>query len=325
MKSRVSRHVAALRSAVGYFLIALGNRISPHPLAELAIFRLERERYSRQLARGAVLFSEFKYFVEERARVNGAPDESLVMEVERILTLDPQAYQVGQSNASTRKAWVEGALAKIPAGARLLDAGAGECPYKPACGHLEYVSQDLAKYDGLGNAVGLQTGQWNTSSIDIISDIAEIPRPTASFDAILCTEVLEHLPRPISAIKEFARLLKPGGTLILTAPFCSLTHFAPYHYSTGFSRYFYATHLKDCGLEIIEMTPNGNFFEFVGQEVRRIGEMAKQYCDDEIREPERYGVQVVLSMLERLSKADRNSHEMLHFGYQICATRNLAP
>ena len=64
-----------------------------------------------------------------------------------------------------------------------------------------------------------------------------------SFDVVLCSEVLEHVPDPIQVIKELCRLIKPRGTLILTAPFCSLTHFAPYHFSTGFNRYFYEEHL----------------------------------------------------------------------------------
>ena len=78
-------------------------------------------------------------------------------------------------------------------------------------------------------AEGLQTGEWDTSRIDLVSDITEIPAPDASFDAILCSEVLEHIPEPTHALDEFMRLLRPGGTLILSAPFASLVHFAPYH------------------------------------------------------------------------------------------------
>ena len=58
------------------------------------------------------------------------------------------------------------------------------------------------------------------------------------------------LPEPVKAIKEFARLLKSSGHIIITAPFCSLTHFALYHFHTGFNRYFYEKHLPDNGFEI---------------------------------------------------------------------------
>lgn len=81
------------------------------------------------------------------------------------------------------------------------------------------------------------------ASDPLVSDITMIPAPDASFDAILCSEVLEHVPEPTHALDEFVRLLKPGGTLILTAPFASLVHMAPYHYCSGFSRYWYEHHL----------------------------------------------------------------------------------
>ena len=90
---------------------------------------------------------------------------------------------------------------------------------------------------------GLQTQAGITSRIDLVSDITAIPAPDASFDAILCSEVLEHVPEPTHALDEFARLLKPGGKLILTAPFASFVHMAPYHYCNGFCRYWYEHHL----------------------------------------------------------------------------------
>lgn len=167
---------------------------------------------------------------------------------------------VGTQNLSTREAWLEKTLNQIPAGSRILDAGAGEQKYKRFCVHLDYVAQDFAQYDGKGDGRGLQTNSWGQSNLDIISDITAIPEPDTSFDAIMCVEVFEHLPEPIKAIQEFARLLKPGGHLILTAPFCSLTHFAPYHFYTGFNRYFYETHLPANGFEIVELQENGFFF-----------------------------------------------------------------
>jgi len=121
----------------------------------------------------------------------------------------------------------------------------------------------------------MQTGKWNISGIDIIGDIASIPEADGSFDVIMCTEVFENFPDPILAIKEFQRLLKKDGMLIITVPFCSLTHFAPYHFSTGFNRHFYEHHLNHFGFEVTEMTTNGNYFEYIAQEIWRLNYMQK--------------------------------------------------
>jgi SAM-dependent methyltransferase len=243
----------------------------------------------------------------------------------KILSLDQGQYLAGTKNAATRDTWVAEVLAALPAGARLLDAGAGECQYKKHCGHLKYVAQDNAVYDGKGND-GLQTGSWDFSRIDIVCDILDIPEPDASFDAVLCTEVLEHLPDPIRALDEMARLLRPGGTFIITAPFWSLTHFAPYHYATGFNRYFYEVHLRRLGFDIVDMIPNGNFFECIGQELRRVAEMAQRFAGDEKPTPLELGaMQIVLAMVERMSAGDTGSAEMLHFDYQVCAVKRQRP
>jgi ubiquinone/menaquinone biosynthesis C-methylase UbiE len=157
-------------------------------------------------------------------------------------------------NFSNREQWLGDVLAKLPEHYRVLDAGAGELRNRRFCEHLEYVSQDFCQYEGTGNSQGLQTGTWDNSKIDIVSDITNIPEPDGSFDAILCSEVLEHIPQPSAALDEFQRLLKPGGVLILTAPFASLVHFAPYHFCTGFSRYWYEHHLPERGFQIEHLT-----------------------------------------------------------------------
>lgn len=239
----------------------------------------------------------------------------------KILSTNQDHYVVGTRNAATRDAWVAKVLSALPAGTRLLDAGAGECQYKKHCDHLAYVAQDIALYDGKGD-VGLQTGNWSFSQIDIVSDITNIPEPDASFDAVLCTEVLEHLPDPIRALDELARLLRPGGMLIVTAPFWSLTHFAPYHYATGFNRYFYEFHLGRLGFDIVDLIPNGNFFECVGQELRRIAVMAQQFArGDRPTALEVHAMQIVLGMVERMSARDTGSPDMLHFDYQVRAVK----
>ena len=110
-------------------------------------------------------------------------------------------------NEGGRDRWLAQVLATVPAGWRILDAGAGELKNKALCAHLTYVSQDVCQYEGKGDAQGLQIGAWDTSQIDIVCDIVNIPEPDASFDAILCSEVFEHLPDPLKALAEFERLL----------------------------------------------------------------------------------------------------------------------
>ena len=143
------------------------------------------------------------------------------------------------TNEQYRLRWVARMLRKQKKGLKIIDVGAGECQYKKYCSHLKYKSQDFNKYDPRKEKAGLQMPSWNNQSIDIVCDITKIPVKKSSFDIVLCTEVLEHLLCPEEAIKEISRITKKGGKLILTAPFCSLTHFAPYHYSTGFNRYYY--------------------------------------------------------------------------------------
>ena len=228
---------------------------------------------------------------------------------------------VGTQNEASRIAWLTENLAQLPAGARILDAGAGELRFKDLCGHLNYVSQDFGQYDGKGDDVGMHTGSWNQEKLDIVSDITAIPEPEGSFDAIMCIEVLEHLPSPILAIKEFSRLLKTGGHLIMTAPFCSLTHLAPYHFYTGFNRYFYETHLPAHGFQIVELQPNGNFFEYLAQELRRLPQIAEQYAQDQPQAKEVLALDTVINMLGRLSDKDQGSADMLHFGFHVSARR----
>lgn len=226
---------------------------------------------------------------------------------------------IKMTNEERRNKWIEEQLKNIPNGLKILDAGAGQLRWKKASSHLHYVSQDFCQYDGSGNMEGLQTNSWDTDKIDIVSDIVNIPVENNSFDVILCSEVLEHLQSPEMAIKEFSRILREGGRVILTAPFCSLTHMAPYHYCTGFNKYWYETHLKHYGFEIEEIVANGNFFSYLGQELNRLSDVYKLYYS------KKNIIIVILSkILSRMLKKydnDIKSSDLLCFGYQVRARK----
>jgi SAM-dependent methyltransferase len=226
-----------------------------------------------------------------------------------------------KNNDSVREKWIKNILKNVPDNSKILDAGAGERRYKKDCDNLKYFSQDFGKYNGSGNGIGLQTTTWDQNNLDIVSDITNIPVEKDSFDAVMCIEVFEHLPEPIEAIKEFSRILRPGGFLILTAPFSSGTHFAPYFFCTGFSKYFYETHLSKNGFEIIEIKANGNFFEYLAQELRRLPSMAKKYSNSKFLIFYKIFVLPTLFLLYFLSKKDKGSDEFMSFGYNVLAIK----
>ncbi len=148
-----------------------------------------------------------------------------------------------------RDQWVQAEAAKLAPGSKVLDAGAGASKYRPFFAHCEYRTQDFCLYQG-PLVKYLQP-------IDYVCDIAAIPLPDQSLDAILCTEVIEHVANPMTVLDEFRRLLKPGGKLLLTSPLLSHLHMEPYHYYGGFTHYWYRHWLPKKGFQLDSVTPVG--------------------------------------------------------------------
>jgi SAM-dependent methyltransferase len=162
-----------------------------------------------------------------------------------------------QAAAWTRDRWVEAQARRLPAGARVLDAGAGASKYRPFFAHCRYETQDFCRYEG--------PLVHYAQAIDYVCDITTIPLPDASLDAILCTEVLEHIVDPMAALTEFARLLKPGGKLLLTAPQASCIHMEPFHYYGGFTEYWYRHWLPLRGFDVESIAFQAGSGEFTAQ------------------------------------------------------------
>ncbi len=106
---------------------------------------------------------------------------------------------------------------RIPAGAVVLDAG---------CGSGRVFRYELA----LGcRVVGVDIGEElrDNPNVDerLRGDLERLPFAAASFDAVLASHVMEHLPRPEKALAEVTRVLKPGGRFLLLTP--NRLHYVP--------------------------------------------------------------------------------------------------
>jgi SAM-dependent methyltransferase len=171
-------------------------------------------------------------------------------------------------NLAQRDRWVEQQARQIKAGSCVLDVGAGSCPYRKFFLGCDYKAHDFSRLPP-----NQLLGGKGYGTIDYESDILSIPVPDAHFDVVLCTEVLEHVPEPIRAVNEFARILKPGGRLILTAPLGSGIHQKPFHYYGGYTPFWYDKFLAEAGFHDIVVEPNGGFYKHYAQESIRYASM----------------------------------------------------
>jgi SAM-dependent methyltransferase len=100
----------------------------------------------------------------------------------------------------------------------VLDAGSGEAPYRGLFDAVTYHTADFAQVDK-------RYGQ-----IDYVCDLSDIPVPDATYDLVVATQVLEHIPEPGRVLAEFHRVLKPGGQAWLSAPLFYEEHEKPYDF-----------------------------------------------------------------------------------------------
>ena len=96
----------------------------------------------------------------------------------------------------------------------VLDVGCGEMPFRG-------LLPEATRYTGLDGPAAGDFGMGRHPEI-MDFDGVTIPFPDASQDHILCTEVLEHVPNPETALAEIRRVLRPGGVLIGSVPARSL-------------------------------------------------------------------------------------------------------
>jgi SAM-dependent methyltransferase len=134
----------------------------------------------------------------------------------------------------------------------LLDIGCGKKPY------AAYLS-NVTSYIGLDMPFSMH----GHSDIDVFGTGLDLPFAAGSFDNILCTEVLEHTAQPVVALREMYRVVKPGGSLLLTVPFSEQLHEEPYDFYR-FTIHGIRTLLNSSGWQIIRIHKRGGTFLELG-------------------------------------------------------------
>jgi SAM-dependent methyltransferase len=133
---------------------------------------------------------------------------------------------------------------------KMLDFGCGTKPYKDIIDVREYIGLEI---EGIDEA-------HKNEQIDVYYDGITLPFQDDHFDSVFSSEVFEHVFNLEQILKELNRVLKPGGTLLITLPFVWYEHSVPF----DFARYtsFGIIHLlKKNGFAIIVSEKTTNYVE----------------------------------------------------------------
>jgi SAM-dependent methyltransferase len=140
-----------------------------------------------------------------------------------------------------------GRVLPIHARGRLLDLGCGTVPFYGA--YRPYVSEIVCV--DWGNSLHEQR------HVDVVHDLTKpLPFPDSSFDTIILSDVLEHLPEPEAAWHEMGRVLAPGGKLILSVPFLYWLHETPHDYYR-YSEFALRRFADRAGFDVVELEAGG--------------------------------------------------------------------
>lgn len=144
--------------------------------------------------------------------------------------------------------------AAVEPGQRVLDAGAGEGQYAGHFAGHRYVGVDL----GVGDA------KWDYRRLDAVADLRALPFPEGVFAGALNVVTLEHVTDPQLVVAELARVLAPGGRLLLIVPHEWEVHQHPHDYFR-YTKFGCRLLLERAGLRIESIEPVGGYFRLLSR------------------------------------------------------------
>ena len=150
------------------------------------------------------------------------------------------------------------------------------------------------------------------------ADVQALPFRNAAFDAVKVTEVLEHVPDAVVALRECGRVLRPGGHLVATAPFLERLHGDPADYAR-YTDAMWRRLLAEGGFTPVAVAPQGGYFTHLAGLLRFLVQRAPAGLRHA-----GYAFFPLLDLLARLDGAPRvRRSEFASFvgGYLIIATR----
>jgi len=115
----------------------------------------------------------------------------------------------------------------LKSGDKILDLGCGfgRHAFEAARRGASVVALDAGRDEVEGVAATFaamaEAGELSRENLHVAAvqgDALAIPFPDGTFDRVICSEVLEHIPDDIGAMRELARVLRPGGTMAITVP-----------------------------------------------------------------------------------------------------------
>lgn len=152
---------------------------------------------------------------------------------------------------------IEEFAASLGPGDLVLDAGAGEAPYRSLFSNADYESADFQQVDK------------EYASTTYTCDLASIPVEDQRYDAIVFSQVMEHLPEPAAVLDELFRVLKPGGQVMYSGPLFFEEHERPYDYYR-YTQYGVRHLFERAGFVIERLDWLEGFFGTVGYQLNRM-------------------------------------------------------